>query len=475
VGDFKQLYEGQWRRSIPDGLNAGVSTNASLDLQFSMERLSASPFSLRRLHPTDDELPFEIEQSIVSQIAGEDLDSLHSKGQLFFVDHSVQLALPKTTRYSAACSAYFFIHSDSGSFLPLAIKTNTEFDLIYTPRDSQLDWTLAKIMMNSNEAIFNEAYHVAAAHAVQEIVHLAAVRTLSAAHPVLALLDRMMVGSYAPRPMGEAVLTNPGGVFDTYTSITGTGGLQAITLYYHYGAGAYQSNYFITNLESRGLINCTWGPPLQHYPFFEDTSSIYLSLHNFMKTFVESYYPADSIIVFDHELQDWIKEGTKAAKIIDFPDSPIKNRQTLIDMLTHFAYLTVVHNTLNGGDPVSVSSSLPYHPASLHAPLPSEKGVTDIMPWLPNVSTSIGEIALFAKFNRPVFESSSFLNIFNDVKFLGMSNNVIRQAEQTFRDEMNALSSRMKGWVFDADGLHRGMPSIWNALDPTKMALSSAI
>lgn len=456
---------------MPDGLDAGVLSNASLDLQFSMERLSASPFSVRRLKPSES-LPFTVDSSIVSRITDESLDSLLSKGRLFFVDHSVQLALPKTARYSGSCSAYFFI-SSSGDFLPLAIKTNTGFDLIYTPLDSEPDWTLAKIMVNSNEAFFDEVYHVAAAHSVQEIVHLAATRALSASHPVLALLDCLMIGSYAPRPVGETVLTNDGGAFDTYGSITGSGALQAITLYYNFGAGAWESNYFVTNLESRGLINCTWGPALSHHPFYEDVSKIYSSLRNFMTVFVESYYQADIILEFDHELQDWIAEG-KLAQIMKFPSS-LKSRKHLIDILTHFAYLTIVHNTLNGGDPVSVSSSLPFHPASLHAPLPTEKGISDIMPWLPNVTTAIEEIGLFARFNRPVYESASFLNIFNNNKFLNLSNDAVRQAEQKFRDEMNALSTEMQGWTFDANGLHRGMPSIWDALNPTKMARSAAI
>jgi hypothetical protein len=79
-------------------------------------------------------------------------------------------------------------------------------------------------------------------------------------------------------------------------------------------------------------------------------------------------------------------------KIINFPNTPTKTR--LIDVLTHFAYLTVVHNTLDGGDPVTVSPFLPYHLASLHAPLTTiKKGFTDFMLWLLNISTSVREIA----------------------------------------------------------------------------------
>lgn len=155
-----------------------------------MERLSDSPYTIKRLHPTEDALPFSVDSSIVSKLAMMDLKSLHSTGHLFYVDYSSQLVLPKTKRFSAACSAYFFIHPTSGNFLPLAIKTNVGSDLVYTPLDKENDWLLAKIMFNSNDVFSSELYHLAATHAVTEIVHQAAMRTLSDNHPVLGLLNR---------------------------------------------------------------------------------------------------------------------------------------------------------------------------------------------------------------------------------------------------------------------------------------------
>lgn len=193
------MYKDHWKRSIPTGPAVGALSNGSTDLQFSMERLSASPYSVRRLHPIIDDLPFPLDVDLAVKIAGLDLETLHKEGRLFFSDHAAQLLFPKTERYSAACSAYFFIHPESNDFLPLAIRTNTEHDLVYTPLDTPNDWLLAKIMMNSNEAVFNEVYHVAATHAVQEIVYLAALRTLHDNHPVLKLMERCkyITGSFS--------------------------------------------------------------------------------------------------------------------------------------------------------------------------------------------------------------------------------------------------------------------------------------
>ena len=475
--DYRVLYNGQWKKSVPGGVDAGVLENETSDLYFSMERLSASPFSVRRLHPFEDNLPFAVEPEIVANLTGVALETLHSQGRLFLVDHSVQLVLSETSRYGGACSAYFYIAPDTAEFLPLAIKTNTDADLIYTPLDPEQDWLLAKIMMNSNEAIFNEVYHVTATHAVQEIVHLAALRTMHPTHPVLALLTRLMDGAYAPRAIGEKTLTNKGGIFDTYSSITGKGAQQLIGAYYANGAGSFQANYFVEGLMTRGLLNCTYGPPLKHFPFFEDASAIYLSLRRFMTSFVESYYKSTEILKLDPEIKSWILQAQTEAHVIDFPKTIHTDREELVDALTHFAFLGVVHSTISGRNPVSISSTLPLHPASLYAPLPREKGITNVMPWLPNATTSVAEIGVSALFSRPMFEAKhlTLLHAFHDDEFLERMNEETRQAEQVFREEMSALSEQMRSRRFDPSGLSQGMPFVWTALDPAKMPFSSVV
>ena len=95
-----------------------------------------------------------------------------------------------TGRHSAGCSAYFYISPANGQLLPLAIKTNVGKDLVYTPADTTNDWTLAKMMFNSNDAFWSDVYHLAATHDVDEIVHLAALRTMADQHPLRGLMDR---------------------------------------------------------------------------------------------------------------------------------------------------------------------------------------------------------------------------------------------------------------------------------------------
>ena len=114
---------------------------------FSMERLSNNPFPIRRLHPQNDSLPFQLDWETVTNISTMTLEQLHAAGRLFVVDHSYQARYPVIQgRFTAACTAYLFIDPVSSNLLPLAIKTNVGSDLIYTPLDAAQDWLLAKIM-----------------------------------------------------------------------------------------------------------------------------------------------------------------------------------------------------------------------------------------------------------------------------------------------------------------------------------------
>ena len=121
-------------------------TNYTQDLLFSMERLSISPYAVRRLNPSSDSPAFQIDDKTATNVTGSTLQQLFQAGRLFYADYRNQAGLPSTGRYAAACDAYFYIDSRSGDFLPLAIRTNIGSNLIYTPADTAADWLLAKMV-----------------------------------------------------------------------------------------------------------------------------------------------------------------------------------------------------------------------------------------------------------------------------------------------------------------------------------------
>lgn len=56
------------------------------------------------------------------------------------------------------------------------------------------------MMFNVNDLFHSQFFHLAGSHDVGEIVHEAALRTLSFNHPVMVILERLMYQAYAIRP-----------------------------------------------------------------------------------------------------------------------------------------------------------------------------------------------------------------------------------------------------------------------------------
>lgn len=285
-------------------------------------------------------------------------------------------------------------------------------------------------------------------------------------------LCAVMRQAYAIRPIGEKVLFNTGGYFDQSFAITNDGVRQFATDFYHTIAGPFQANYFQRDLVKRGLLNCTYGPALRSFPFLEDASVIHSSIQKFMASFVEEYYETEDKLSQDHELQSWIRETTSGALAIDFPPSPLKCQDTLVDILTHITFLAgVSHHVLNSGEPVTTSGVLPFHPSAIYAPPPAEKGISDLMPYLTPGDEAVKHIALLARFNRPQLEErgDTLLNMFTSEGFLSRYREETQNAASIFHQEMRAFSNEIRQRHFDVEGLSQGMPFVWQALDPARI------
>lgn len=172
LSSYAVIYENQWKNTILDGVSPRVLTNWTQDLLFSMERLSITPYVVHRLNPASDDLPFLIKDHTVQQIAGGlTLDELLSEGRLFFGNHSIQKKYPTNPgRWTAACSAYFYIHPESSDFLPLAIRTNVGADIVYTPLDDENDWLFAKMAFEMNDLFHGQIYHLSNTIFIQMLI-----------------------------------------------------------------------------------------------------------------------------------------------------------------------------------------------------------------------------------------------------------------------------------------------------------------
>ncbi|KAI0377205.1 Lipoxygenase [Hypomontagnella monticulosa] len=464
------LYKGEWENSNPLEEAPGIMTNYTQDLLFSMERLSQNPYPLRLVDPSDP-LPFHIPDNLTEDITGASFDTLHKSRNLFVVDQ------PK--RYGAASTAYFYIHPVSKDFLPLAIKTNVGSDLIYTPLDAPMDWLLAKMVFNVNDMFHSQMFHLVATHDVSEAVHQAALHTLSEKHPIMIILERLMTQAYSSRIVGEQLCFNPGGHWDQLFYVNNVGCRQFVTENWP-THGAFQSGYLETDLRTRGLINEDGEFKFKSFPFYQDALKIRNVFRDFFTSFVDSYYTSDDDVKADFEVQNWFAEAMGAAQVNDFPDSSPSslNKKTLVDVLTHFGFIvSVVHHGLNGGDPVGSKATLPFHLNALYAPLPTEKGVTDLLPFLPPPENAVHYIGFLATFNRPFYRTSNrtLEYAFSEDSMLQRLNGQTRDAAATFVDSMKNFSKEIRARGFDENGLSLGMPFVYRTLDPGYIPYFSAV
>ncbi|KAI7463496.1 Lipoxygenase [Hortaea werneckii] len=448
--DYTKLYDGQWENSMPSSNFDGVLTNFTDDRFFSMERLANSPYAVRRLEPGVDSLAFEFDEGLATNLTTLTLQELFDTGRLFYADYRDQKDLQPTARYSAACDAYFYIHPESDDFLPLAIRTNSGGNLIYTPADDFEDWTLAKIMYNVCDIWFAQWDHLARTHETAHIAYMAAIRTLSEEHPVMTILNRLMFEIFAIQPLAAVVLFPIAGAVDQLFAYTGPEAQSYTTnLYENGGSGRFQANFFKRDLRAHA-------------------SAINSAIADFMASFVDSYYDSDDQVAGDTELQDWTDEANGPASVLDFP-SKISSKETLTEILTHFAHLaSVSHHTVNTNELLEVSTTLPMHPDALHAPVPVQKGVENAADYLPPLDKAILQNTIGGFFARPnlVNTERTIANMFADDNMLARMNEQTRRAATEFRSAMQAQSAKVSERMFDADGLSQGMPFIWRALDP---------
>jgi hypothetical protein len=239
--------------------------------------------------------------------------------------------------------------------------------------------------------------------------------------------------------------------------------------------GAYQAGYLQKDFQARGLIDEDNEFVFKSFPFFEDALEIRNAYKAFFTSFVDSYYATEDDVDDDYELQNWLAEAD-AASIHDFPKE--FNKETLVEVLTHFGFIvSVVHHGLNGGDPVGSKATLPFHLNALYAPLPTEKGVTDLVPFLPPADNAVHYIAFLATFNRPFYRTSerTLEFAFADSAMLERLTEETNEAATTFKSSMNDMSARIRAREFDENGLCMGMPFVYRTLDPGYIPFFSAV
>lgn len=475
------LYDGQLKNSNPRGTSPGIQSNATQDLLFSMSLLSLHPYVLEKVKQ-DAQLLLSLDDEITEKIAGdkETLTSLRDSDRLFIADFSYQKdydVAEVVEHYHVACTGYFFIHKDSGDFLPLAIRTNTDADLTYTPLDDYNDWLLAKMFFNANDMFDAQMRHLVHSHDVTESVHQAAIHTLHESHPIMTLLERAMVQGYSSRIVGEELCFNPGGHWDQLMVYNQFACRDFVSDRWK-SDGRFKGGYLENNLRERGLIDKEGKYPFKSFPFYDDARKIKEIFHTFFTKVVDSYYKTNQDVQADCEVKAWFVEASEKAKAQDFPTKDEISKEVLVDVMSHFYFATsVMHHSVNGATPIR-SATLPFHIPALYAPTPKEKGVKDLKPWLPDVKTSLHYLGFMASFSRLFYanDGRTLDQAFGKKQTTSYQlNKASQDAAKRFWSQMQELGDEINDRTFDDKGLSQHMPFIYNLISPDAIPFFCAV
>ncbi|RWA14102.1 hypothetical protein EKO27_g1027 [Xylaria grammica] len=472
LDDYAKVYKNQWQTSLPDGPLPGMLTNHTDDRTFSMMRLSSVPYRLRRVQ-REDPLLFPLDEDLSRSISGHSLEELHAQGRLFSEDFAEMKDQETTSAYGAGCQAYFYI-DDAGDFLPLAVKLivkgREDSALVYTPKDLKDEWLFAKMTINANDGWHSTWGHTTMSHSAAEAPYLTAIRSFSENHPILAVINRIENLPWGVRPNLEESLVN--GTADTgpkyYPWTADAARAWANKVYSSGETSNFSSNYFYTSLRNRGLIDYKYGPALKSFPFYEDGAVLIEALQKVFSEFINAYYKNDKAVANDREIQAWVKEAVPG-QVHDFPKK-IQTKKDIVEVLTHQAYLgSIVHTIMSGNGNQLDIMALPFTAAGWQSPIPTKKGViTDIVPWMPTPEGAAWQVATYAAGNRASWKdtNNTFAYMFDNEELQSRLNDEARAATAKFQTDMFALSDKWRARGFDENGLDRGMPYVWNVLDP---------
>ncbi|KAM6453133.1 polyunsaturated fatty acid lipoxygenase ALOX15B-like [Liasis olivaceus] len=339
---------------------------------------------------------FPVTQEMVAESLGTDttLDKEVKEGHIFLIDCQILEGIPATSlngspQYVSAPLCLLRLTA-CGEMVPIAIQLTQQpgpKSPIFLPTDSEWDWALAKFWVrNSTFYIHEMLTHLLYTHLVVEVFLLATLRQLPRCHPVHKLLIPHFRYTLHINVLGRENLLAPNGMLD---KVMGTG-FQGLSQLVARGLSklTYSTLCLPDELRDRGVES------LPNYYYKEDGLKLWGAIESFVSGIISLYYPSDTAVEKDMELQAWVAEIFEKC-FYQQQSSGFPAHLGTIAELTR--YLTMVvftcsvrHASVNNGQ-FDFGAWMPNYPSTMRKPPPESKGsvtFADILETLPDVSTS---------------------------------------------------------------------------------------
>ncbi|KAL5579580.1 hypothetical protein UlMin_012022 [Ulmus minor] len=335
------------------------------------------------------------EEHILGYLNGMTVQQALDENKLFMVDHH-DVYLPFLDKINAldGRKAYatrtIFVLTPRETLKPIAIELSLPQSgprsrskrVVTAPVDATTNWLwqLAKAHVCSNDAgVHQLVNHWLRTHACTEPFILSAHRQLSAMHPIFKLLDPHMRYTLEINALARQNLINADGVIEACF----TPGRYCMEM----SAVAYK-NFWRFDMEGlpadlirRGVAVPDPTQPhgikllIQDYPYANDGLLIWSAIENWVRKYVNRYYPTSTQVCEDRELQNWYSESVNVghADVRDASWWPtLASADDLVSILTTIIWLaSAQHAALNFGQ-YPYGGYVPNRPPLMRRLIPEE-------------------------------------------------------------------------------------------------------
>ncbi|XP_034556045.1 hydroperoxide isomerase ALOXE3-like [Notolabrus celidotus] len=328
---------------------------------------------------------------------GSSLKKEMKKGKIFLYDQKIMDGIQGRVYNgeplhltAGLCLLYL---NPENKLMPIAIQLYqepSEQNPIFLPSDPETDWLLAKMFIRNADVIDHQAVqHLMKTHFLAEVYAVATLRCFPVIHPIYKLLFPHFRHTLHINTGGRTSLFGPEGALSISTP--GYDGLIELM-----GKALRQLTYsslcLPDDITARGLES------IPNFYYRDDGMKLWNIINSFVKAVVDHFYPSDSEVQKDTELQEWISEifthGVLGNKASGFP-SCFKTAEEVTKFTTMVIFTaTAQHAAVNNGQ-YDYNSWMPNGSLLLHKPPPSTKGQSTtetILETLPDV----GETVIFA-------------------------------------------------------------------------------
>ncbi|XP_059213134.1 hydroperoxide isomerase ALOXE3-like [Centropristis striata] len=327
---------------------------------------------------------------------GSSLKKEMKKGNIFLYDQKKMDGItPRDnngeTLHVTACLGLFYMNP-ANKLMPIAIQLHqqpSEENPIFLPSDSETDWLLAKMFLKNADSMDHESvHHTLNTHFLADVFAVAVMRSFSVIHPLYKLLIPHFRYTLFVNIGARKIVLGPEGILRLCS--LGHEGMTEL-MKRGFPETTYSSLCLPENITARGLES------IPNFYYRDDGVKLWNIINSFVKAVVEHFYPSDSEVQKDTELQEWISEifthGFLGNKDSGIP-ADFHTVEEVIKFITMVIFTTTAgHAALHNGQ-YDYFSWVPNASLLLHKPPPTTKGQSSmetILEALPDV----GDTALF--------------------------------------------------------------------------------